>query len=66
MSFGKMSFIKRRRCCLPSHKNFAALKQFGACDNKHFDFDFIICTDSVKSTESGKMVFYGIAVIRSA
>ena len=29
-----------RRFCLPSHKNFAALKLFGACDNKHFDFDF--------------------------
>ena len=29
-----------RRCWLPSHKNFAALKKFGVCDNKHFDFDF--------------------------
>src|SRR4029434_6629254 len=29
-----------RRCWLPSHKNFAALKQFGICDNKLFDFDF--------------------------
>ena len=29
-----------RRCCWPSRKNFAALKQFGVCDNKHFDFDF--------------------------
>src|SRR4029434_4760625 len=28
------------RCWLPSHKNFAALKKFGVCDNKHFDFDF--------------------------
>ena len=28
-----------RRCWLPSHKNFAALKKFGVCDNKHFDFD---------------------------
>ena len=28
------------RCCLASHKNSAALKLFGACDNKHFDFDF--------------------------
>ena len=29
-----------RRCWLPSHKNLAALKKFGVCDNKHFDFDF--------------------------
>ena len=29
-----------RRCWLPSRKNFAALKKFGVCDNKHFDFDF--------------------------
>ena len=29
-----------RRCCWPSPKNFAALKQFGVCDNKLFDFDF--------------------------
>ena len=29
-----------RRCCWPSLKNFAALKQFGVCDNKLFDFDF--------------------------
>ena len=28
-----------RRCWLPSRKNFAALKKFGVCDNKHFDFD---------------------------
>ena len=28
-----------RRCCLPSVENFPTLKQFGACDNKHFDFD---------------------------
>ena len=31
-----------RRCWLPSRKNFAALKKFGVCDNKHFDFDFDI------------------------
>ena len=29
-----------RRCCWPSLKNFAALKQFVVCDNKLFDFDF--------------------------
>ena len=29
-----------RRCCWPSPKNFAALKQFGVCDNKLFDFDY--------------------------
>src|SRR4029434_8559613 len=30
------------RCCWPSLKNFAALKQFGVCDNKHFDFDLTL------------------------
>ena len=33
-----------RRCWLPSRKNFAALKKFGVCDNKHFDFDFLETT----------------------
>src|SRR4029434_4387740 len=28
-----------RRCWLLSRKNFAALKKFGVCDNKHFDFE---------------------------
>src|SRR4029434_5702403 len=32
-----------RRCWLPSPRNFAALKQFGVCDNKLFDFDFDFC-----------------------
>src|SRR4029434_1337457 len=33
-----------RRCCWPSPKNFAALKQFGVCDNKLFDLDFLTHT----------------------
>src|SRR4029434_2114118 len=31
-----------RRCWLLSRKNFAALKKFGVCDNKHFDFDLTL------------------------
>ena len=45
-----------RRCCWPSPKNFAALKQFGVCDNKLFDFDFssdniMTCGHNAGSTE---------------
>ena len=39
-----------RRCWLPSHKNFAALKKFGVCDNKHFDFDYHPLCDCERGT----------------
>ena len=42
-----------RRCWLPSRKNFAALKQFGVCDNKHFDFDFDIYEETLPSSGHG-------------
>ena len=58
-----------RRCCRPSLKNLAALKQFGAYDNKHFELqvssgrvgcsfsDTIISANS-EYRRSGSLVFW--------
>src|SRR4029434_1860511 len=50
-----------RRCCWPSPKNFAALKQFGVCDNKLFDFDFDFSerlSMSIQKTEHQQCIRY--------